>query len=155
MNNLKYIPGDLVMTNGVPLGTEKDVIYRVVSSEPSTTLELNYGAVLKGVVYLENIEGTELGDKGYLFSSSCASIKDISPIPLTAEIFEKNGWIHKMDFVYDTYTKGDYKIYKSIREPGIYNVYCGRDSFLLRNVMYVHELQHLFFGLGLNHEMEV
>ena len=27
---IKYIPGDLVMTNGVPLGTAKDVVYRVV-----------------------------------------------------------------------------------------------------------------------------
>lgn len=29
MNKLEYIPGDLVMTNGVPLGTAKDVVYRV------------------------------------------------------------------------------------------------------------------------------
>ena len=40
MDKLEYIPGDLVMTNGVPLGTAKDVVYRVTSSDPSKTLEL-------------------------------------------------------------------------------------------------------------------
>lgn len=38
MEEVKYIPGDLVMTNGVPLGTAKDVVYRVTSSDPSKTL---------------------------------------------------------------------------------------------------------------------
>ncbi len=43
MDKLEYIPGDLVMTNGVPLGTAKDVVYRVTSSDPSKTLELYDG----------------------------------------------------------------------------------------------------------------
>lgn len=59
MNELKYIPGDLVMTNGVPLGTEKDVVYRVAASDPSKTLKLDNGTVLKGTVRLENIEGAK------------------------------------------------------------------------------------------------
>ena len=83
MDKLEYIPGDLVMTNGVPLGTAKNVVYRVVSSDPSKTLELDDGTVLKGVVCLENIEGAEFGDKGYLLGDSCAWVKDIVPIPLT------------------------------------------------------------------------
>ena len=29
------------MTNGVPLGTAKDVIYRVTSSDPTKTLKLD------------------------------------------------------------------------------------------------------------------
>ena len=65
MDKLGYIPGDLVMTNGVPLGTAKDVVYRVTSSDPSKTLRLDDGTVLKGVVCLENIEGAEFGEKGY------------------------------------------------------------------------------------------
>lgn len=55
MDKLGYIPGDLVMTNGVPLGTAQNVVYRVTSSDPSKTLELDDGTVLKGVVCLENI----------------------------------------------------------------------------------------------------
>ena len=67
MNKLKYIPGDLVMTNGVPIGTAKDVVYRVTSSDPTKTLKLDNGTVLKGVVCFENIEGAKFEDKGYLF----------------------------------------------------------------------------------------
>ena len=45
-----YIPSDLVMTNGVPEGTSKNVIYKVVASDPSETLRLGDGTTLKGVV---------------------------------------------------------------------------------------------------------
>ena len=89
MDKLEYIPGDLVMTNGVPLGTAKDVVYRVTSSDPSKTLKLDDGTVLKGVVCLENIEGAELGDKGYLLGDCGAWVKDIVPIPLTQFIIKK------------------------------------------------------------------
>ena len=66
MNNLEYIPGDLVMTNGRPIGTAKDVVYRVVSSDPSKTLKLDDETTLKGSVYLENLEGAKIEDKGFL-----------------------------------------------------------------------------------------
>lgn len=61
MNKLEYIPGDLVMTNGVPLGTAKDVVYRVTASVPSRTLELDDGTVLKGFLCVDNIEGAKFG----------------------------------------------------------------------------------------------
>ena len=92
MDNLEYIPKDLVMTNGVPLGTAKNVVYRVTSSDPEKTLELDDGTVLKGVVRLENIEGAEFGNKGYLSGDCCAWVKDIVPIPLTPKIIEKYGF---------------------------------------------------------------
>ncbi len=79
MEEVKYISGDLVMTNGVPLGTVQDVVYRVTSSDPSKTLKLDDGTVLKGVVRLENIEGANFGDKGYLLAECCAWVKDIIP----------------------------------------------------------------------------
>ena len=87
MDKLEYIPGDLVMTNGVPCGTAKDVVYRVTTSD-----QLDDGTELKGVVRLENLEGVEFGDKGFLFGDCCAWVKDIVPIPLTPSILEKNGW---------------------------------------------------------------
>ena len=92
MNKLEYIPGDLVMTNGLPFGTAKDVVYRVTSSDPTKTLELDDGVVRKGVVRLENIEGTKFEDKGYLFGDCCAWVKDIVPIPITQKILSKNKW---------------------------------------------------------------
>lgn len=52
MDKLEYIPGDLVMTNGVSGGTAKDVVYRVVLSDPSRIFVLDDGTVLKGIVRL-------------------------------------------------------------------------------------------------------
>ena len=156
MDKLEYIPGDLVMTNGVPLGTAKDVVYRVTSSDPSKTLELDDGTVLKGVVCLENIEGAEFGDKGYLLGDSCAWVKDIAPIPITPEILEKNGWKNDGYDWYRLPTKRAYLyITKDITTLGEFLVCVGLDRHNLASINFVHELQHLLFGLGINHEMEV
>lgn len=159
MNELKYIPGDLVMTNGVPLGTTKDVVYRVTSSDPSKTLKLDDGTVLKGVVCLENIEGAEFGEKGYLSGDCCAWVKDIVPINLVPAILEKNGWFE--DSFLDSY-KSFYKNdrnYPSLHGQNTQNGYAFDidigETNIMTNVNYVHQLQHLLFGLGLNLEMEV
>ena len=149
MDKLEYIPGDLVMTNGVPLGTAKDVVYRVTSSDPSKTLKIN-GTVLKGVVCLENIEGAEFGDKGYLLGDCCAWVKDIVPIPLTPEILEKDGW--KKDDATWIFKKGNISIF-ILLDDETYAVYLFEVRIFEFN--FIHQLQHLFFGLGINHEMEV
>lgn len=144
------------MTNGVPLGTAKDVVYRVTSSDPPKTLELYDGTVLKGLVCLENIEGAEFGEKGYLLCDCCAWVNDIAPIPITPEILEKNGW---KDDGYDWYrlpTKRAYLyITKDITTLGEFLVCVGLDRHNLASINFVHQLQHLLFGLGLNSEMEV
>lgn len=164
MDKLEYIPGDLVMTNGVPLGTAKDVVYRVTTSD-----QLDDGTELKGVVRLENLEGVEFGDKGFLFGDCCAWVKDIVPIPLTPEILEKNGW-RKEAMSRGTknrhwvYTKPDIKEYGYFPiyiEKGIgkeFDVYPFTDNNVCTQIAYikhVHQLQHLLFGLGINSEMEV
>lgn len=152
MDKLEYIPGDLVMTNGVPLGTAQNVVYRVTSSDPSKTLKLDDGTVLKGVVCLENIEGAEFGDKGYLLGDSCAWVKDIVPIPLTPEILEKNGW--KKPDGFDSYWLDKIGL---LQDGDVWHSALGstKIAITLSNIQYVHELQHLLFGLGINHEMEV
>lgn len=160
MEEVKYIPGDLVMTNGVPLGTARYVVYRVTSSDPSNTLKLNDGTVMKGVVRLENLEGVEFGDKGYLFGDSCAWVKDIVPIPLTPEILEKNGWYgatHSKQS--DDNTKILYKTFKRKGYPTIkvsqdLKITCELSPFIVK-LESVPDLQHLLFGLRLNSEMEV
>ena len=155
MKEVKYIPGDLVMTNGVPLGTSKNVVYRVISSDPSKTLKLYDGTVLKGVVCLENIEGTEIGDKGYLLGDCCAWVKDIDPIPLTPEILEKNGW--GKDYCIgneDRYTKYDFLYISYYRNDNTTKLFV-KGLTLLSNIKYVHQLQHLLFGLGLPMDLKV
>lgn len=162
----KYIPGDLVMTNGIPLGTAKDVVYRVTSSDPSKTLELGDGTVLKGVVCLENIEGEEFGEKCYLLVDFCAWVKDIIPIPLVPAILEKNGWDKEgkdgsVFSLSEAFMGGDkddednytcFQLYYQNKEDGW--VIDMRGEPLKYEIHYVHELQHLLFGLGINHKME-
>lgn len=157
MDKLEYIPGDLVMTNGVPIGTAKDVVYRVTSSDPSKTLKLDNGTVLKGVVRLENIEGTEFGDKGYLLAECCAWVKDIVPIPLTPAILEKNGWkIPYDEGFYCSPNKKGISVFLPYRFIGtVRNAYTAHIYLLRSNINSVSDLQHLLFGLGINHEMEV
>lgn len=150
MKEVKYIPGDLVMTNGVPLCTAKDVVYRVTSSDPSKTLKLDDGTVLKGVVCLENIEGAEFGEKGYLFGDCCAWVKDIVAIPLTPEILKKNGW----EKLYEKFFEKNVNNIRLTIELSE-NIYVAINRIFIMEIHYIHELQHLLFGLGINHKMEV
>ena len=168
MDKLEYIPGDLVMTNGLPFGTAKDVVYRVTSSDPTKTLELDDGVVRKGVVRLENIEGTNFEDKGYLFGDYCAWVKDIVPIPITQKILSKNKWeVNAIDYDYSIKDKLYFRAFPTDRKAGCIELeaYNGiapsdsydvcQDDFYLGDISYVHDLQHLLFGLGINHEIEV
>lgn len=153
MKQCEYIPGDLVMTNGAPIGTAKGVVYRVTSSDPNKTLILDNGNTIKGTVSLENVESTNLGDDGYLFCESGAWVKDIVPIPLTPEILEKNGW-KKFKRPYSSdycYRRKGYPTLNIRSKKEVYFHWGDHD----KSITTVHELQHLLFGLGLNSEMEV
>lgn len=154
MKEVKYIPGDLVMTNGVPLGTAKDVVYRVTSSDPSKTLELDDRTVLKGVVRLDNLEGAKFGDKGYLLGDCGAWVKDIVPIPLAPAILEKNGW-EKEKYGLSYYKKESSTLeFRLICKTYGWTLRCGNKD-LIEKVEFIHQLQHILFGLNINNEMEV
>lgn len=148
------------MTNGVPWSTANDVVYRVTLSDPSRTFEFDDRTELKGVVRLENLEGVEFGDKGFIFGDCCAWVKDIVPIPLTPKILEKNGWYgatHSKQS--DDNTKILYKTFKRKGYPAIkvsqdLKITCELSPFIVK-LESVSDLQHLLFGLGINHEMEV
>lgn len=88
-------------------------------------------------------------------------IEEIKPIPLTTGILEKNGWEftgHKLDyggFLLDIYSKRyilPYLYYYYATKDFSVSI-CGEEA--LPDMKYVHQLQHLLFGLGLNSEMEV
>ena len=80
----------------------------------------------------------------------------IEGIPLTPAILEKNGW---KDDGYDWYrlpTKRAYLyITKDITTLGEFLVCVGLDRHNLASINFVHQLQHLLFGLGINSEIEV
>ncbi len=82
--------------------------------------------------------------------------EQIAPIPLTPEILEKNGW---KDDGYDWYrlpTKRAYLyITKDTKVKDEFLVCTGLEKHNLASVSFVHELQHLLYGLKINSGMEV
>ena len=141
MKETKYIPGDLVMFKnpfepsdtcvGIVkfLGNISDIILLC----PYTNLNLEY------FIKVENIQG----------------------IPITPEILEKNGWKRTQIFIDDdgfefhTYIDDerclDLEYYPQYKKFAAF--ICKQE--VLSDIEYVHQLQHLLFGLGINHEMEV
>lgn len=153
MDKLEYIPGDLVMTNGVSGGTAKDVVYRVVLSDPSRIFVLDDGTVLKGIVRLENLEDAKLEDEGYLYyGSSYVYSKDIIPIHLTPEILEKNGW-KSINGKYALKIKNANYVVLEFTEDGIYTYI--NENTMLFTIKYIHELQHLLYALHIDSNLKI
>lgn len=131
MNKLEYIPGDF-------------------------TTWLGRKVRIDGVIVDQNtkqIDYYEIADTG---SESVFQGKDLKPIKLTRTILKNNGWKKtKESFKTQSYYKKNFgvniitiiAINKDFRV--VYN------TTDIRYIQYVHELQHLLFGLGLNSEMEV
>ena len=147
--DIEYIPGDLVMVEESALRFAKDKIFKVISSLS--------GGFVKVVM---------LNDSSTTYSISNNAVR---PIPLTPEILEKNGWVKE---VMSRGVKNSHWVYTKpdIEEYGYFPIYIEKgigDEFdvypftgnhvctQIAYIKYVHELQHLLFGLGLNSEMEV
>lgn len=78
--------------------------------------------------------------------------KEIKPIPITTGILEKNGW-KSINGKYTLKIKNANYLVLDFTEDCIYTYINERTMLFV--IKYVHELQHLLFGLGLNPEMEV
>ncbi len=104
------------------------------------------------------------------FSETYLSHKDdVVPMLLTTEILEKNGWkkeamsrgVRDRHLVYTKTDIEEYGYFPIYIEKGIgdeFDVYPFTDNNVCKPIAYikyVHQLQHLLFGLGLNSEMEV
>lgn len=147
--DIEYIPGDLVMVKESALRFAKDKIFKVISSLS--------GGFVKVVM---------LNDSSTTYSISNNAVR---PIPLTPEILEKNGWVKEVmsrgvknrHWVYTKPDIEEYGYFPIYIEKGIgdeFDVYPFTDNNVctqIAYIKYVHELQHLLFGLGINHEMEV
>ena len=82
---------------------------------------------------------------------------ELSGVPVTPEILEKNGWEKDEEASFKTqlyYRKKSISkfIVIIIRKDTLRIVY---NSECLNIIQYIHELQHLLFGLNLNHEIEI
>lgn len=131
-----YIPGDLVYIHGSPrIISNCDGYYATYYDENESLQEVNVNV----------IEG----------------------IPITLEILEKNRWDKEekdgSDFsLSEAFMGGDeddednytcFQLYYQNKKDGW--VIDMRGEPLKFEIHYIHELQHLLFGLGINHEMEV
>lgn len=134
-----YIPGDLIYFGG----EKAKVWFRNPSADDS--------------IYVRVIEN---GGENRIWDASLK--EEISPIPLTPEVLEKNGWkiedVNPNDLS-NIVSKGI--MYRAIKNKEILFFQKGASVFTCPlnwrkiEIKYVHELQHLLFGLGLNSEMEV
>lgn len=136
--DIEYIPGDLV---SVYVGIKKFIV-EVIGIE-------NENEALSYQIKFPSGE-IQYADKG-----------NIVPIPLTPdEILEKNGWYgttHSKQS--DDNTKILYKTFKRKGYPTIkvsqdLKITCELSPFIVK-LESVSDLQHLLFGLGIKHEMEV
>lgn len=96
-------------------------------------------------------------------------VNEINPVSLTFDILQKNGWnqevmsrgVKNSHWVYTKSDIEEYGYFPIYIEKGIgkeFDVYpftgnnvCTQIAY----IKYVHQLQHLLFGIGLNSEMEV
>lgn len=139
MDKLEYIPRDLV---SVYVGIKKYIV-EVIGTE-------NENEALLYQIKFTNRE-IQYADKD-----------NIVPIPLTPEILKKNGWkiedVNPNDLS-NIVSKGI--MYRAIKDKEILFFHKGASVFTCPlnwrkiEISYVHELQHILFGLKLNSEMEI
>lgn len=127
MNKLEYIPGDLCIVKGK----------------------------IESVCEVDRDNDFSITTDQHPF----IRLSEVKPIFLTPEILEKNGWFE--DSFLDSY-KSFYKNdrnYPSLhgqqtKDGYIYDVDFGEET-IITNIKYVHQLQHLLFGLGLSMDLKV
>lgn len=132
--DIEYIPGDLV---SVYVGIKKFIV-EVIGTEIENEVLLYKIKFPNGEI--------QYADKG-----------NIVPIPLTPEILEKNVWKPTKESLGHSFKYKKYPRFAlwSINDKWNFTI----DGVMVCNTLsclcYVHELQHLLFGLNINHEMEV
>lgn len=128
----KYINGDVVMYDNKVM----------VIKEPRDGSHFDLSCPKEGLVYC------------------FVGVDEIKPVELTPEILEKNGWYGATHSkLSDDTTKILYKTFKRKGYPTIkasqdLKITCELSPFIVK-LESVSDLQHLLFGLGINHEMEV
>lgn len=83
-------------------------------------------------------------------------IEEIKPVSLTIDILKKNGWELLDCGFYISPNKEGVSVYLPDRlDYPNYSAYSAYLTVLRSKIYTVSDLQHLLFGLGINHEMEV
>jgi len=122
-----YIPGDLVMFNNE-------------------------------VVMINEVDNAA-GDENPFIYITCTNKRksfyerssEVNPIPLTPEILKKNGW-KKTDATWIYKREDSVTIFRLLDDKS-YAAYIG--NIRLLEFQFVHQLQHLLFGLGLDSNIKL
>lgn len=134
MKKLKYISGDLV----------------------KVWLDLDIGYQVAEVVYYNPTYQKYILTNWYIEETrGVISVAEdrIMPIPLTPAFLKKNVW-KKFKRPYSSdyrYRRKGYPTLNIRSEKEVYFHWGDHD----KSITTVHQLQHILFGLGINHEMEV
>lgn len=84
---------------------------------------------------------------------------ELSGVPITPEILEKNGWRELKSKRYTwwkTRLDGFYYFIKPNKDyPSIWELCRGNTRRRFKKIKYVHQLQHFLFGLDLNSDMNL
>lgn len=123
----KYIIGDIVMYDNKIM----------VIKEPRDGSHFDLSCPKEGLVYC------------------FVDIDEIKPIPLTPEILKENEWKKEMYHNWYYLPLERTLLYLIEGIDGAWSVEVGLNMSYIANISFVHQLQHLFFGLGVKHEMEV
>ena len=115
----------------------KDKIFKVISSLRSGFVKV-----------------VMLNDSSTTYSISNNAVR---PIPLTSDILEKNGWKKEKyhDWYMLTLERNLLYIVEGTGIDGAWSVCVGLNMSNIASISFIHQLQHLLFGLELNSEMEV
>lgn len=126
--------------------------------------------VTTDIYRVEYCEGTSLGKNVYCLCGINSGRKsfirecNIVPIPLTSEILEKNGWILSGDSwllkINDDITLGilffkDIVVCYVRATNEVTHKEHNFQRIKLGELHYLHQLQHILFGLGINPEIKV
>lgn len=139
MDKLEYIPGDIVKIEyGKATGKIGFVTITFLRRKGCYSLVVFIG---------KGFQGSSKDDWIQTYND------EVSPIPLTPEILEKNGWKLSHGFYWSPNEEGA-EVGLSSQTGYVWNAYM-RSYPLRSGINSVSDLQHLLFGLGLNHKMEV
>lgn len=157
MEKLNFIPGDFVVCDKYqPSG-----IYKVIACYPNRTLEIGRNVICKGklVLHCET-------DKAGVLPNIVSWENNVTPIHLTTDILKKNGWAqtrHTIDedgFEWYEYENDNSELPEIQYYPKDdnmdehFSVFWG-DAEILYDIHFVHQLQHVLFGLDIDVEFKI
>ena len=138
MNKLEYIPGDIV---------------KIEYGEATGKIGFVTNTFLRRKGFYSLVVSISKGFQGSSKDDWIQTYNDgVSPIPLTPEILEKNGW-KSINGKYALKIKYAKYVVLEFTEDGIYTYI--NENTMLFTIKYIHELQHLLYALHIDSNLKI